>query len=171
MPEIPVGAISKIGTYSSAETWNLFRKKKNNVIWWPLVWHKYAIPKQAFILWLAKHNRLNTGDCMLTWSFKGDTLCVFCRGSIERRNHLLFSCGFSSRIWKSCMQMCNILNSPTSWDDMVSVGSTDWQEKTLLGTIYRLILSSTVYGIWRERNEIKFGGQPKTKEQILKFIF
>jgi hypothetical protein len=54
---------------------------------------------------------------------------------------------------------------------MVSVGCTDWKEKTLLGTICRLILSSTVYSIWREINEIKFGGQPKTEEQILKFIF
>jgi hypothetical protein len=75
LPEIPIGAIdelvwtiSKTGTYSSAETYNHLRKKKNSVIWWPLVWHKYAIPKQAFILWLAMHNRLTTGDRMLTWA-------------------------------------------------------------------------------------------------------
>jgi hypothetical protein len=69
------------------------------------------------------------------------------------------------------MQRCNILNPPTSWDDMVSVGCTDWNAKTLLGTICRQILSSTVYGTWRERNEIKFGGQPKIEEQILKLVF
>jgi hypothetical protein len=69
------------------------------------------------------------------------------------------------------MQRCNILNSPTSWDDMISVGCSDWKEKTCLGTICRLILSSTVYSIGRERNEIKFGDQPKTEEQILKIIF
>jgi hypothetical protein len=44
LPEIPIGAmdkpvrtISKIGVYSSAESWNHLRRKKNNVIWWPLV--------------------------------------------------------------------------------------------------------------------------------------
>lgn len=69
------------------------------------------------------------------------------------------------------MQRCNILYSPTSWDDMVTVGCADWKDKSILGTSCRLILSSTVYGIWRERNVTKFGGQPKTEKQILKFIF
>jgi hypothetical protein len=45
------------------------------------------------------------------------------------------------------MQRCNILNPPTSWDDMVTVGCADWKDKSILGTICRLILSSTVYGI------------------------
>jgi len=33
-----------------------------------------------------------------------------------------------------------------------------------------LILSSTVYGIWRARNEIRHNGHPRTEEQILKAI-
>jgi hypothetical protein len=32
-------------------------------------------------------------------------------------------------------------------------------------------LSSTVYHIWRTRNEIKAKGHPKTEEQILRLIF
>ncbi|XP_062143702.1 uncharacterized protein LOC133851346 isoform X1 [Alnus glutinosa] len=35
----------------------------------------------------------------------------------------------------------------------------------------KLVLSSTVYGIWRARNETKYHGKPKTEEQILKIIF
>jgi len=35
------------------------------VSWWKLVWHQLAIPKQAFILWLAVNNKLSTGVCML----------------------------------------------------------------------------------------------------------
>jgi hypothetical protein len=84
LPGIPIGVmdepvwtIAKSGTYSSTDTWTHLRKKKTNVIWWHLVWHKYAIPKQAFILWLAMHNRLTTGDCTLTWGFKGDTQMCF----------------------------------------------------------------------------------------------
>jgi hypothetical protein len=33
-----------------------------------------------------------------------------------------------------------------------------------------LILSSTVYGIWRTWNEIRHNGHPRTEEQILKAI-
>jgi hypothetical protein len=65
------------------------------VSWWKLVWHQLAIPKQAFILWLAVNNKLSTGVCMLVCGFMSDTSCVFCRGGTESRDHLLFVCGFS----------------------------------------------------------------------------
>jgi hypothetical protein len=50
-------------------------------------------------------------------------------------------------------------------------GRRNWKSKGLLDVLCRLVLSSTVYHIWRARNEIKHGGQPKTEEQILKVIF
>jgi hypothetical protein len=40
-----------------------------------------------------------------------------------------------------------------------------------MGVLCRLILSSTVYGIWRARNAIKHSGLQKTEEQILKSTF
>jgi len=82
----PIWTIAKKGTYISAETWNFLRKKKDNVDWWHLVWFPHAIPKQAFILWLTMHNRLSTGDRLLAWG-----KCVFCRNSIESRDHIFFS--------------------------------------------------------------------------------
>jgi hypothetical protein len=60
------------------------------VSWYSLIWHHHAIPKQAFILWLAVNNRLTTGDRLLAWGFKGDTSCVFCRGMTECRDHIFF---------------------------------------------------------------------------------
>jgi hypothetical protein len=41
----------------------------------------------------------------------------------------------------------------------------------MFGVICQLVLSATVYGLWRDRNEIRFGGHPKTEEHILKLIF
>jgi hypothetical protein len=72
----PIWTISKSGSYSSSDTWDFLRKKKNVVEWWSLVWFHYAIPKQAFLLWLTLHNRLTTGDRLLSWGFNGDTQCV-----------------------------------------------------------------------------------------------
>jgi hypothetical protein len=40
----------------------------------------------------------------------------------------------------------------------------------MFGVVCRLVLSSTVQGIWRARNEIKHAGHPRTEEQILKLI-
>jgi hypothetical protein len=37
--------------------------------------------------------------------------CVFCRYNIEDRDHLFFY-GFSSRVWKHAMGLCNVMNAP-----------------------------------------------------------
>lgn len=51
-----IWVILRKGTYTSAETCKL------KINWFPL-----AIPKQAFVLWLAVHNSLITGERMLKW--------------------------------------------------------------------------------------------------------
>lgn len=47
----------------------------------------------------------------------------------------------------------------------------EWKKKSLHANICRLVLSSTIYNIWRNRNEIKHGSHTKTEEQILQRIF
>lgn len=122
LPEIRVGAfdkpiwtISRNGSYTCADTWDFLRKKKIVVEWWSLVWFNFTIPKQAFLLWLTVQNRLTTGDRLLTWDFKGDTQCVFCRHCTESRDHLFFLCSFSARIWKKCVKCCNVLSACFDW--------------------------------------------------------
>jgi hypothetical protein len=68
LPEISFGShdrpfwtASKTRAYVSSETWELLREKKAEIEWWKLVWFPHAIPKHAFILWLAMQNRLITG--------------------------------------------------------------------------------------------------------------
>jgi hypothetical protein len=61
----PVWSLAKSGVFTCAKTWNHLRKKKEAVRWWPLVWHSFAIPKQAFILWLALLNKLLRTGCLL----------------------------------------------------------------------------------------------------------
>jgi hypothetical protein len=40
----------------------------------------------------------------------------------------------------------------------------------MIVVLSRLVLSSTIYNLWRARNELKHKGQLKTKEHILKVI-
>jgi len=166
----PIWTISRSGSYTCADTWDFLRQKKIVVEWWSIVWFKFAIPKQAFLLWLTVRNRLTTGDRLLTWGFMGDTQCVFCRHCTESRDHLFFMCSFSARIWKECMTRCNILNPCFDWQDVIAEGCRSWRTKSMFGVVCRLVLSSSVYGIWRARNEIKHSGHPCTEEQILKMI-
>jgi hypothetical protein len=63
--DAPVWIVSKNGSYVSSETWNFLRDKKEEVDWRKMVWFPYAIPKHAFIVWLAVQDRLITGDRMV----------------------------------------------------------------------------------------------------------
>ncbi|XP_048628468.1 uncharacterized protein LOC106380337 [Brassica napus] len=62
----------KQGTYKNLfntnKTWQLIRQASPIVYWHTGVWFQHATPKSAFCTWLALHNRLTTGDRMLTWN-------------------------------------------------------------------------------------------------------
>jgi hypothetical protein len=118
-----------------------------------------------------KHLPLTTGERFVTWGYQGDTQCVFCRNGIESRDHLFFSCSFSSRIWKTCLNRCFNQHPLLDWQSMLDEACSKWKTKKMLGVLCRLILSSTMYHLWRARNEIKVQGHPKTEEQILRLIF
>jgi hypothetical protein len=49
----PTWSFSKKGSYNCSETWEYIRDKKLPIVWWRLIWFPLAIPRQAFILWLA----------------------------------------------------------------------------------------------------------------------
>ena len=78
--------------------------------------------RHAFIGWLVVKNRLPIKERMIKWGSAGDTACVFCRNGIENRDHLLFECPFSNRIWKNVMGMSLISSPQTKWDDIVEWG-------------------------------------------------
>jgi hypothetical protein len=168
--DMPQWSASKNGMYSCSDTWDAIRVKHPIVDWWPLVWFHFSIPKQAFIAWLAMRDALSTGRKLLCWGFLGDVKCIFCRFGVEDRDHLFFSCGFSSRIWKHVMELCGVLHPPTCWDDVVSLGLKEWRGKTMKAYICRLVFGSSIYNIWRTRNALRHGNNPWSEEQLLKQI-
>lgn len=110
------------GSFVSSDTWEALRNKHAVVDWWPLVWFAYAIPKQAFVLWLAMRDSLTTGERLAGWGFIGDVLCLFCRNCLESRDHLFFECGFSSRIWKAVLGRCLVNDPLTVWTEVLRFG-------------------------------------------------
>jgi hypothetical protein len=101
-----VWSASSSGKFSCAATWNELRSKGNEVSWWKLLWFSLNIPCHSFIGWLAMHNKLPTKERMLKWGFTVDGNCVFCRNSLETRNHNFFECSFSKRLWRKIMALC-----------------------------------------------------------------
>lgn len=94
----------------------------------------------------------------------------FSRNGIESRDHLFFECSFSSRIWKAGLHRCIVDNHPLGWDDVIREGCRNWKSKAMYDVLCKLVLRSTVYHLWRARNEIQHSGIPNTEDQILKVI-
>jgi len=56
-----------------------------------------------------------------------------------------------------------MVDPPTSWEDVISKILQQWRKKSLNVNVCRLVFGSTMYNIWRNRNEIKHGSHPKTE--------
>jgi hypothetical protein len=166
----PFGLWLRSGSYASFDTWNTLRRHDPEVNWWPLVWFPYAIPKHSFVMWLVMKNSLSTGDRLAKWGYMGNVQCLFCRNGMESCEHLFFECSFSARLWKTGIARCNVLNPSTSLQDVIRLGCSKWNKKTMSATLCRLVLCSTVYHLWRNRNDIKHNGISKTEDQLMKLI-
>lgn len=64
----------------------------------------------------------------------------------------------------------NIICSNNKTNLVLRRGLQDWRKKSLTANVCRLVYSSAMYNIWRNRNEIEHGSRPKTEEKILQTI-
>ncbi|XP_013601571.1 PREDICTED: uncharacterized protein LOC106309030 [Brassica oleracea var. oleracea] len=121
------------------------------------------------MVWLATRNRLVTMDRVASWSKGVDTSCVLRKNAPETRNHLFFECSVSSQIWKQLTQ--GILQSSfvNTWDALSSliIGSSMGKQKRFC---LRFAFQTTIYTLWRERNNRRHGEAPAPPEVLLKLI-
>lgn len=94
------------------------------VDWWKVVWFNKAIPRFAFITWLAMRDWHN-GELVVSF------LCVICRAFVENMDHLFFKCSFSQRIWRRIMSACCQDSMLDEWDAIVSWATQYWNGKSL----------------------------------------
>ncbi|KAJ6674332.1 hypothetical protein OIU79_021509 [Salix purpurea] len=119
------------------------------------------------MLWLAARGRLNTADRV-----HGEicTRCVLCNEDEETHGHLFFNCSFTAGIWAVTGRRAQV-RWPANDQDIFH-----WASLNLQGIldakhiIAKLILSSTVYFVWYERNNRIFKHQFTPREQIQKDI-
>lgn len=65
------------------------------------MWHKYNIPRQSLISWLALKAWLITNDKLVRWGKLDSALCVLYNKEEESIDHLFFKCDFSCDVWNS----------------------------------------------------------------------
>jgi hypothetical protein len=160
LPEIPIGTTdilvwnSSKGTYSCYESWNLLRLKFPVVDWLRVVWFPLTIARHSFILWLAVRDALTTKDKLCSWGFTSSSLCLFCYGCQESKDHLFFECSFGCRIWRALMFDCFVDDPPVQWDAVIHWFIERVRGKSLKTCLCKLCLGATVYHLWKQRNDV-----------------
>jgi hypothetical protein len=164
--DFPIWKGSK-GVYFCAETWDQLRVKLHVVEWHKVVWFSQAIPRHAFILWLALRDALVTKENMCFLGFSSPSVCMFCYGCIESRGHLFFACSFCRPIWRALMSICLIPNPLVDWKEVIRWFVKDLQGTSLKANACRPSLAAVVYHLWWQRNALLHGNTPRTEEDIV----
>nr|VDD20348.1 unnamed protein product [Brassica oleracea] len=155
--------------FSSKHTWLLIRKEYVLQRWSKYIWFKHATPKYSFHMWIATLDRLSTCDRMLRWNLAIDPTCVLCKQEVETRNHLFFSCTYSSQIWRMLMRGLLRSGYTERWDDIVELMLAQGQDRVRLFLI-RYTFQAAAHSIWRERNCRRHGGKQLPHILLAKII-
>lgn len=139
------------GRFSTSETWRALHPSPPKVIWHKVVWFKGRIPKHAFVTWIAARDRMVTRDRLIGWGLTVPANCVLCTGHDESRQHLFFSCTYSSQIWSYFTSRLH-LTPPKGFDDMLRWLKDPSRDKNVT-QIIRLVHQVVLYLVWKERNK------------------
>ncbi|CAH8268181.1 unnamed protein product [Arabidopsis lyrata] len=152
--------------FSSRDIWNNMRLVKPLVSWFPLVWHKAAIPKHSTTAWLFTLDRNPTLLRLASWGLDVESTCLLCGLGDESRNHLFFDCIFSQEIWNGVTLRLHLFNAPSSWQQVLS-----WLPNASSSRHISLALlqgwQACIYEIWKERNRRFHDGVTQPPHRLL----
>jgi len=83
------------GVFSIRSAWDFLRERRPEVEWYRSVWFAKAVPRHAFIIWLATRGALLTQDKLFAYGSIPAIRCVFCGGDHEDIPHLFFECTYT----------------------------------------------------------------------------
>jgi hypothetical protein len=156
--------------FSNHCAWNSIRPVRDKVEWWKLVWHKYAIPRFSFILWIVIHDAFYTQNKLRCYGVIQTIQCHLWGGDREDVDHLFFGFPFSHRIWFDLCSRCLVPFRHCFWVNTISWLSVLSRDCSLNFVLLKLMLDVVVYCIWRERNARFHGDAPCTSSMIFRDI-
>ncbi|KAF8087603.1 hypothetical protein N665_0576s0011 [Sinapis alba] len=137
--------------FSTSQVYNLIRTPAQPVRWRKIVCHKRGIPKYKTLTWLFMLDRCPTRNRLISWDLQTDEGCLLCNKAMETRDHILFTCDFSTEIWGLLRQKLNIISRSNNWTDYVEALITLYGEPHLQ-FILIFVWQAAIFEIWRERN-------------------
>ncbi|XP_062102994.1 uncharacterized protein LOC133813986 [Humulus lupulus] len=145
-----------------AEKGGKFRVKKfytsliyaQRVVYAETVWNKLLVPKHRFIYWQIFNSQLLTRDHLSRFLPIQSSFCPVCDLVLETHSHLFMDCIFSRRLFGEVSSWLGVFMWPKSFVEL-----QDWCHLAVRGLKYQImnvVLSATLYFIWKNRNKCIF---------------
>ncbi|XP_077232113.1 uncharacterized protein LOC143866589 [Tasmannia lanceolata] len=135
------------------------------------LWFPGHIPRHSIVAWKAIQDKLLTKDNLLRFMPAVDSQCPLYCANAESATHLFFNCSFSSWIWRLILWKFGTrrwpkkdLNEEEQW------AREKFRGKGQISTAMKLCFTSSIYHIWRERNNRVFENSKSHKSAILSKI-
>ncbi|XP_010463033.1 PREDICTED: uncharacterized protein LOC104743679 [Camelina sativa] len=103
------------------------------------------------------------------WNTAANGACVLCQGYGETREHLFFSCSYSSSVWSALVQRLLGVRFTISWATLGPM-LVDSSTPRLQLFVMRYVFQSIIHSIWRERNARRHGEAPTPSSSLCRFI-
>ncbi|XP_013624050.1 PREDICTED: uncharacterized protein LOC106330029 [Brassica oleracea var. oleracea] len=133
--------------FSTKNTWLQIRTIYVTQRWSNGVWFKHATPKYTFHTWTTMRNRLSACDRMLKWNQNIDPTCIICQQSMETRNHLFFSCSYSSQVWRKLVIGLLQSSYTENWEEIVNLTLDSRMERVRL-FLLRYTFQAAGHTLW-----------------------
>lgn len=130
--------------FSIRRMYNELRGIAAKVPWKKLTCNNLTPPKCIFICWLAILERLATCDNLLKVGVICDQMCSLCEKEHESISHLF--------LWRKILSWFGVQRDPKCWKDEIQIVTRHFNSNSKMHEIYKMLLSVTVYFVWRERN-------------------
>ncbi|XP_039032023.1 uncharacterized protein LOC120166937 [Hibiscus syriacus] len=115
------------GAQQIREIWNLIRTKGTKVTWHKLIWFPLHIPKHSMIAWMTLLDRLPTKDRLKHMGLNIDDKCVFCKHSLETRDHVFLHCPTGISLWEVVLNLNGMRRRSLSWDNHLAWACGNWK--------------------------------------------
>ncbi|GKC31317.1 hypothetical protein Tco_1038611 [Tanacetum coccineum] len=92
----------------------------------------------------------------MVWLHGNDLKCALCKGCIDSHKHLFFECPFSKKIWLKVIGKGRFSGREINLVNVIGQLKRGSAKNSIWKIINKLILSATVYFIWKERNKRNF---------------
>ncbi|GJT51300.1 retrotransposon protein, putative, ty3-gypsy subclass [Tanacetum coccineum] len=119
--------------------------------------------------------KLKTQDRLRQWGV-GPSIdlnllkCPLCDLVPNSHDHLFFECAFSSQVWSKVRALCGMDFIPPRLIDVTTFINPISKSKTEVSILSRLVLATTSYYIWMERNGRLFKKNTSSPDQIVDVI-